>query len=88
MTKILKGMCFMVAHAWSERLSKPTEAGTIVNDWLILDEGQSKDDVNYYRCVHIAYIDVFENNGERYFINHSDNSIVSLTEMNNKLNKF
>lgn len=86
MTKIVKGMCFVTANAWGERLCKPSEAGSIIDNWLILDEGQSKDDDEYYRCVHILYVDVFDNNGERYFVNHYDNSITSLTEINNRLN--
>ena len=83
MTRILQGKCFYPfydRHAWDVRLFKPTEAGSIVDGWLVLDEGQSKDDDMYYRCVHISDIDVFENNGERYFVCHSDNSIISFAE--------
>jgi hypothetical protein len=42
MTKIVKGMCFVTANAWGERLCKPSEAGSIINNWLILDEDSLK----------------------------------------------
>ena len=85
MTRILQGRCFHPLYdryAWDVRLFKPTDVGNIVDGWLVLDEGQSKDDDMYYRCVHVSNIDVFENNDERYFICHYNNSIVSLTELN------
>lgn len=75
MTRILAGKCFYSpydTHVWDVRLFKPTEADTIVNDWLVLDEGQSKDNDMYYRCVHISAIDYYENNsGERYCVSRS-----------------
>lgn len=83
MTRILRGKCFYSPydrHAWDVRLFKPTEAGSIVDGWLVLDEGQSKDDDMYYRCVHISDIDLFENNGEIYYVCHYDNSIISMKE--------
>lgn len=83
MTRILQGKCFYPfydRHAWDVRLFKPTEAGSIVDSWLVLDEGQSKDDDMYYRCVHISDIDLFENNGAIYYVCHYDNSIISMKE--------
>lgn len=84
MTRILKGKCFYPGYdryAWDVRLFKPEEAGTVVNGWLVLDEGQPKDEDMYYRCVHISRIDVFENNGERYFVCHDNHSIISFNEL-------
>ena len=81
MTRILRGKCFRSLYgmyAWDARLFKPTEAGNVVDGWLVLDEGQSKDDDMYYRCVRISDVDVFENNGERYFVRHSDDSILKM----------
>lgn len=79
MTRILAGRCFHPLcdrHAWDARLFKSTEADTVVDGWLVLDEGQDKNDDMYYRCVHISNIDVFENNnGERYRVSHGDDSI-------------